>query len=550
MTPFEAGSTAASFVTPQSRVWRLGWLGELAAAAALLLAVTVLLQSWTGAYNAEFGADNSLHYVTGLFAHDLVAQWRPLQSLSFLKLFFAHYPAIGIGHWPPLFYGLEAVWIGLFSASRTAMMLLSASITAATALACYAIATRWLGRAAAVFVATAFVICPAVQEQTSQLMLDVLVALLCLAAMLSFARYLGSLRLRHALLFGALAGAALMTKGNAGCLALFPPLVIIGRRRFDLLRRPALWAAAALVVVVAGPWYVFTHGMVEAGFKFGWGWTYTDAASVANADALFRAIGPLVLLAGLAGGVTAIVRPRPGPEGDLLVSAVALVAAVWIFQVIVPSGIELRYLIPLLPPLLLLAGWMVREVFRRDTVVALGMGVMFLSIVPFATDVGAKPRLGLIGAAAQAWSHVPVTNPAVLVVADSHAEVAAVAELAMADPHRPSLFAIRGSRLLGGGGYNNQEYVERYGSAAEVMAAIDAYAIPLVIFRDSGTPNEWAHLHQIRDAITQFPERWELLWRDDSVSPPTSVYAIRGNTTKSADVARLITLSGPRAMAE
>ena len=83
-------------------------------------------------------------------------------------------------------------------------------------------------------------------------------------------------------------------------------------------------------------------------------------------------------------------------------------------------------------------------------------------------------ELGFTKAAAQVWQQVDPHNPVALVVAGQIGEESAVAELAMHDPHCPSLFAIRGSRLLGGGGYNNSDYQPRFDTVAEVMAAIVA----------------------------------------------------------------------------
>lgn len=45
------------------------------------------------------------------------------------------------------------------------------------------------------------------------------------------------------------------------------------------------------------------------------------------------------------------------------------------------------------------------------------------------------------------------------------------------DRSGPSLFAVRGSRLLGGGGYNNRDYLPRFATPAEVALEIDRYAI-------------------------------------------------------------------------
>ncbi|MBV1799999.1 glycosyltransferase family 39 protein [Siccirubricoccus sp. G192] len=263
---------------------------EVLLAFCVMLVLAWALQHRIGAYGAEFSDDDGSHFVTGLLVRDYLARMHPSSPLAFLKEFAAHYPLIGIGHWPPLFYGLEAVWMLLAGTSRSAMLLLSAFITAASATTLYHAAasrlgraeTPWLGRAAGAAVACVFMLCPVVQAQTGMLMLDVLTALLCLLAMLAFAQFMDTARIRDAVLFGLVAGAALMTKGNAACLALLPPLAILIGRRFDLLLRPSLWLSAVVVLVVAGPWYWFTYSLVAVGFQYGFDQNYFVAAGIAE----------------------------------------------------------------------------------------------------------------------------------------------------------------------------------------------------------------------------------------------------------------------------
>ncbi|MBV1800000.1 hypothetical protein [Siccirubricoccus sp. G192] len=129
------------------------------------------------------------------------------------------------------------------------------------------------------------------------------------------------------------------------------------------------------------------------------------------------------------------------------------------------------------------------------------------------------------------------------------AEGAAISELALRDRMRPSLFAVRGVRLLGAGGYNTHEYVPRFASPTEVMAAIDEYAIPLVLLQPGQAGRELAHIGQIRDTIAAFPDRWTLLWRSDE-GPPAFLYEVVGNAAKPADQAKLTRLSAPRQLVE
>ncbi len=535
---------------------RAGWRSttEYILVACCLMLLIVLLQNALGAYNAEFESDESSHYVSGLFIHDYISAHAPGSPLDFIQRFHSSYPVVGIGHWGPLYYVAEGVWMLLFGWSRSAMLLLSASVTCAAALILYGIAAPRFGRVTGGLTAVAFVASPLVQEGSAGLMLDGPVALLCLLALLAYWRYLDTRQARYALLFGLVAAAGLLIKRNAGCLALVPVFALLIGRDWRAPRRWSFWLPALVVIVLTAPWYVLTYGLVAAGFRFTWGWDYISVAVPANLGILLEGVGPLLLAAGVGGFLAICRRPRPGPDSNLMVVAAALFAAVLTFQSVVPAAIQDRYLAPALPPLLLLA---VNTVWHavtrwfgmpRERAAAIAVGLLCLAALPSVVDVAPKRQLGLMEAAREVWKRRLPNNPSILIVADGAGEGAAVAELAMDDPARPSLFAVRGSRLLGGGGYNNQDYLPRFHAPGEVMAAIDDYAIPLVLVRGLPGHNPWLHIDQVEQARALQPDRWELLYRGDADGIPVELFRIRGNAGRNADIDRLRALSAPRAL--
>lgn len=539
---------------------------ELSTILFLALTAVIALQVRMGAYAAELSGDDASHYISGLLIHDyLVGGWHQ-SPIEFLKNFHSHYPLVGIGHWPPLYYFVEAVWMVVFSPSRVSVLVLSGLVTAVTAVACAAFVGRRIGKIEALFVAFAFVTCPIAQSASSELMLDVPVALLCLLSMFSYVRYLEMGFTRHSAAFGVLAASAMMVKGNGACLALLPPIMVLLGRRFDLLRRISFWTPVPIVLVATGPWYLFTYGLAEQGFRFGWGWTYFETAVSANTGILLASLGPALLTTAIVGLLLLCVRcwfkafDDYGPLG-----AAALALAVLIFQSVVPAAIQDRYLAPALPPLLILAAyalrttsnWLVDRVMPARTLLghanilaAGGVLILALSFLPRALELHAKPRLGLIEAARQVWMHRTASNPSVLIASDGQGEGSAIVELAMSDPNRPSIFAVRGSRLLGGGGYNNQDYLPRFKTTAEAMTAIDEYAIPLVLLRTSGAPEEWAHLRQIDEARRSDVDRWKVIYSNSAASPNVTLFQIRGNDEQIADRAKLMALSGPRGLSQ
>jgi hypothetical protein len=520
-----------------------GWPAT-AAVAALLLAVSVATQFHMGAYGAELGYDEASHYASGLMIHDYLLHGLGASPVRFLATWHSHYPLVGIGHWGPLYYGIEAVWMLLAGTSRAAALALSAVAAAATGTLIYAVAARQAGRVLGVLAGLAFVISPIAQAGSGAVMLDLPIALLCLSAALAYTAWLREAWWGWAFAFALLAGAALLVKGNGACLALLPPFVVLIGRRWDLLRRWSFWLPAPVVGVLAGPWYAATYGQVEAGFRYSWGWAYTSDALRQNAAILVVGVGLALLTAGVIGFAVVCVRPR---RADPTVTCMAaLLAGVCVFQSVVPAAIQDRYLAPALPPLLILAAWVVALLLRRPVWRGAVMAALVLALLPAAAELAPKQRLGMLEAAAQVWANRPPANPAVLVAADGAAEGAAVAALAELDPARPSLFAVRGTRLLGGGGYNRADYLPRYASPQEVMAAIDAYAIPLVILRTRDGGDEWAHVGQVAEAARLFPDQWELLWHDAGPGYEVRLFRIKANAARLAEFSRLRDLSAPQ----
>ena len=272
---------------------------------------------------------------------------------------------------------------------------------------------------------------------------------------------------------------------------------------------------------------------------------------------LWSQVGPLALaMAGL-GLADTIVRGTKAPPWQS--GFAALFLSVWIFQTLVPAALQDRYLVPLLPPLFLLAlrGIEISAIFaaKRVPIVARSNRSVTASLVlivaatmmPAALAVQAKQHVGYVEAAQTVWSHRIAANPSVLIVTNNSGEGTAIAELAMLDPARPSLFAVRGSRLLGGGGYNAQDYLPRFQTLEQVMEAIDSYNIPLVLIRPDPSAAAWAHIGQVVEAQHLYPERWELLYHGAS---GISVYRLRGNAEKTGDTAKLAALSAPKALGE
>lgn len=197
-----------------------------------------------------------------------------------------------------------------------------------------------------------------VQRYTSVIMADLLVALLMLASAVAFARFLVTASARHSLLFGLLASATILTKGSGLLLALLPPLAIALSGRWSLLAKPALWLAPVPVLLLALPWMWFTHDISSEGMRGVPLLQHIREALVFYPAYLPRMIGwggTILCVIGILTVLRLTWLRKPIATTALPVALLSLVIALYAFHVLCPIGLEDRYLLPVLAPLLLFA---------------------------------------------------------------------------------------------------------------------------------------------------------------------------------------------------
>lgn len=506
---------------------------------AAALAVFVAAQWWLGAFDAEIIGDSASHYVSGIFMADLLRGgiFNPMERL---RDFAAHYPLVGIGHWPPLYYGIEAVW-SILAPFDQRMLLLAAATAALIPATTYALLRTRLGTIPAVFGASMTVLCPMILSEAAILMLDIPVALGCLAAAACFAQFLRTGRPLPAVLFALIAVAALMVKGNAGCLVFLPLIAIVATGKFERLRSPWLWIGIPIVLILAGPWYFFTHKMVEAGYRGTFGMEYALRSLSTDLRAMFLAAGAGVLLAAI--GAVWLVFRGGRSQDPLWGTLIALIISVLLFQAIIPVALETRYVLPALPPLFALATFAAVSL-PNDRARYAAYIVMLLLILPGMRTVIPRTDMGIRKATETALRQMPSNNRALLVISDSDGEGAAISELVVKRNPSAEVFGVRGVRLLGGGGYNNQDYVPLYKTVDEVAAAIRTYRIPLVFLRDTIRPGQWAHIKQVADLVARDPGGYQLVWSGMG----GKLYKVTENYSMPGDNKALTELSAPHAL--
>lgn len=444
--------------------------------AALLLAL--LSQWWSGAWRAEFGGhpDEAAHVVTGLMVRDYVAAGFPGSPLAFAEKYYAHYPKIGLGVWPPFFYAVQACWTLIAPAERLSLLILMACLAATLALIVHHALRDETGPISSALGGLLAISLPVVGEYFGMVMAETLSAVLMLGATVAFGAFLRSKRLPHSLLFGALAGLAIMTKGTGLALALMVPLAIAISGEWAVLRRPSLWGGALVTALIAGAW-TWKFRSLGAG-----GWEQPSPSLAWSLSAMQYYLGKLALSLGTVvialatlGLWRRLFAERPAHRSKWAALA-ALILAVAVFQSLVPAGREARHLIPALPAAILFAvagaAWLADSLLRPRLPMLRSAALPLLLVLTLLLSAfPRKPKVsaGFSSLASQVVSENAGAASAVLVSSDATGEGMFIAEVALRDRQRPSFTIQRASKAVAASEWSGRSYQSFFATDNELQ---------------------------------------------------------------------------------
>ncbi len=512
----------------------------------LFLLVEVALQWAGGAFSSEFGGhpDEAAHYVTTLMLRDYLIAPGTSSPMRFAEDYYLHYPKVALGHWPPFFYIVQAIWTLLFSASRPSLLLLMALLTSLLATLVYRTIRRELGSKAATLIGLLLLAQPLIQRYSAMVMLEILLALLSFLAALRFGRFLDTGNWRDAIGFSIWSMLAILTKGNGLTLALLPPIAILFSRCFQLLGRLSFWCPAMLVLVFCGPWYWLTLNLVRNTWQ-------AESPTLGSAIEALRyysyhlvniiGIGPSFLV--LIGFIVTVARPWSDKRVEARWAAVgALLVSVLMFHVVVPSGQEERYLVTAVPPLLmfLTAGiaWTadrlpLRRLANDQKVVGMTLAVM-LVIAGETFAIPKKAWYGFGDVAEQLLSTTEFQRSVFLVASDPQGEGMFISEVAIRE-RRPGHIVLRASKVLSKSGWNGGSYELLYKTPEEMTSYLEGIPVGVVVL-DVSLPIE----HQTEDfrilqeTLNTFTQRWA----------PVGSYPLTRQGTKHAGALQIYRLLG------
>ena len=539
---------------------------------ALLTAVAIFFQWNEGAYRSEFGGhpDEAAHYVTGLLVGDTLAFAKDYalsgfagspvaKGKEFVQSFYDHYPKVGLGLWPPLFYVTQSVWELPFGSSRTSVLLLIACLAGGVGTLLYSAIAEEFGAGFALAGSLIWLGLPPVQQYSGMVMAETLSTLAMFGATLRLGRYLDERRPKDAIAFGLFTAAALCTKGTGLALALVGLFSVLLTRRFSILKEGALWIAGLIAVLLGGPCVVASSILGKGGWEEAHpSWHFTSQALPYYGWKLVVALGFLLTALAILGCInrarTGFVPSADNPKAGKWASCLALIAAVVIFQSIAPAGKEVRHLIPALPAAMMLAiagaAWIaqrcsapqLRAAFPSLTVLVFLTGSLInpasdhvffgsvgdkLHLSPF--KVRQKDCTGFGPVAAHLMERNPIGK--FLVSSDATGEGMFIAEVAMADPHRPGCSAKRASKELAQSAWSGSGYSPKYTTDEALLAYLTGSGFDSIVI-DPALPerNRRPHHEMLARVLRAHPERFKLWFSQpifrsgEQMASPLEVY--------------------------
>jgi hypothetical protein len=443
-------------------------------AAVLMGAVALNLALLTGGLSPSLiNPDEGGHYVNALFLGDWIRAGFPA-PMAFAQDYYAHFPRLSIGHWPPGWYMLEAPIFALLRPSPLHATLISAFVAGLPGgiifWAMQRVGRPWLGLA----LALAYVFLPLTVDCARYILLDQPVALVVGVGAIAWAKASDDPRWWRFLIFAACAAFAPLVKGNGALIALVPAIDIALTRRWALLKKPALWIAALLTLAVVAPWYWLSFKISAGGFNYAPGLAYAWLALSANVTAIWANLGPVGIGLALFGAWRGL--RADGDEARIARIAVAVVLATLLFQSIVPAALEPRYISPLLPWVVVLAGFGLVPLLGKAWIPVVALG----ALVPAALALWALPAKPDFRAPEIADAMVQVGG---VWMVDGRAgdEGALIASAAWADEGGKRIWVTRASQWLSTSDFMGRGYKLSAADPAAAAAVLDKLGVGGVV---------------------------------------------------------------------
>lgn len=481
--------------------------------------------SRTGALQSDLGGDpdEAAHAVTSLMIRDYVVDGLGQPPMKFAKDYYEHYPRVALGHYPPFYY-LVAGAVLMVRDSPDVLFVLQAFLMAVLAAQTWLLGQRFLPSGLAAVAAMLGCALPLALKLVQHVMSDVLLAVLCLWAVFAWMSYLRAPSIKRALWWGCIAAAAILTKGSGMLLCVLPPLATLLTGQWRLIKTLSWWCAALPVAVLAGPWMLYSTTISKEGMT-----DLTPAQYVVEAIPYYLESMPQVFGWGITAlaifGILASIRQAVRNRAVSAEAATlwALMAGTSTVLVLVPVGLTTRYLLTLMPVIMLAAAYGAQHVMRFLSYGSRLVAGTVILLVAFSLTAG-LPEKDVHGFSEA--SHVagtPMANDPEenwLISSDPRGEGAVVAAAAFqSDSRAPSrLHVYRGGKELASSDWMGRGYKSAADTPEAVLKLLDDHLITWVMV-DLSVPENQRRTHDrlLEQAMTGAGAAWKLV-REQTVS--------------------------------
>lgn len=528
------------------RAWNGGAL--LCGVLLLISVVWQLHNGWLVGGGTLDDPDSPAHFVSGVMVHDYLWQAAGSSPMAFAESYYVRYPKVAIGHWPPVFYAIQAVWYSLVGVGTFNARALSALIVALLTISMFRAARRDYGLASALGAAAVFLAARPVVWYTWDVMSDILTAAFVWLMLRASVPLLdgaprasrgasgnssrdasdgrrsdasGRSPWRAAAAFTIAGALGVLTKGTAWALGPWLLIAPILARRIGVFRSLPAWAAAAMTVILGAPFYLLMRASGN-GYPI-------DPAALATAGTgsgfglmvRFAFIEPvkflapaLVLVMAAIGAIDAIhARWRRGDETRAVTFALvcaAFFAAQVVFFFLLPLSADVRAWLPSLPPIMLLTARAVALIERKCLAAALfaspagartwtrlavfAAPALFLAMTAF--EFSDRPRLSVIDGYRAAAAAIPYRSEGsvIVIAADARGEGGFIAERLIGDAPRAGV-VLRGSRIIADANWSGTIVQPRVADEQAVRERLIAEHARYVVVDSSATDDdEWVML--------------------------------------------------------
>lgn len=489
-----------------------------------MVAVVVAMQWSMRAFASERGlyADEAAHFMNGLVLRDYLWEGLGQWPVDFAVDYYRHYPKIAPFMWPPLFHALLGVFLLPGWPPLPAAIVFVGLCTAWIGWRLYLTVCSFAAAPVALGAVALLLSSPVVVNLSSSVMIDILVAACALEAAFWLGRFAHTGATRDGAVFGTMAALACLAKGNGLSVVLAPVSLLLITGQLDLLKRPGLYVAAAIVAGLAAPPLYLAWGLDATLGDFGPPWPHIPARLALYSRFVWQELGSLPLvLAGVGAATALIIRPHWIPTSTRHHGAafVALVLGGVGFHLLNPHIVSTgRYLTLVLAPILALMALGIvtithgiHEDRHRRLVQGGALAALLALHLPHTPPLRAPAPLGYRDVIAALRTEPDgLAGQRLLIVSNVSGEGAGVTETA-ALHLTPRPMVLRSSKILAHNDWNNTRPDPIHPTPAALLDDLEALHVDYVILDEAPRARALPYWQPALTALTMDPTRVTLV---------------------------------------